>query len=140
MSATEPAHQGEASVNHHLCSLLHWLAGFPANETRRVYLSEFNAVVPEALAQGFVEYLDPCNTLNVCHAANNGDGNAPVHVEGCEGNCGGTYVCPDCGRLCGYCFGGAPDPRCDDCVVGLRLTELGREIAQEGLCAMEAAS
>ena len=125
-------------MTHHLCSLLHWLAGFPANETRRVYLQEFDAAIPEALKQGYVEYLDPTIAFDDCHAPK--AGNAPVHVEGCRSDCGGTYTCPDCGRLCGWCFGGAPDPRCDDCVVGLRLTDLGRELAQEGLCAMETAS
>lgn len=125
-------------MNHHLCSLLHWLAGFPVNETRRVYLPEFNAAIPEALKQGYVEYLDPCIALNACHVP--AEDGRPIHVEDCNGNCGGTYVCPDCGRTVGWCFGGAPDPRCNDCVIGLRLTELGRELAMEGLCAMEAAS
>lgn len=27
-----------------------------------------------------------------------------------------SYTCPGCGQCCCYCFGGAPDPRCDDCV------------------------
>lgn len=41
-----------------------------------------------------------------------------IHDGQCNGNeCGGVFVCPSCGRLCGWCFGGAPDPRCDACVV-----------------------
>lgn len=126
-------------MNHYLCALLHWLAGFPTNDTRRVYLPEFKAVISEALKQGYVEYLDPCIALNACHVPAEVHGNAPVHVEGCRGDCGGTYVCPDCGRMVGWCFGGVPAIRYDS-FIGLRLTELGREIAMEGLCAMEAAS
>lgn len=27
------------------------------------------------------------------------------------------FKCEGCGNVVGYCFGGAPDVRCDDCVV-----------------------
>lgn len=31
-----------------------------------------------------------------------------------------TFLCSGCNKLQPYCFGGAPDRRCDDCVVGER--------------------
>lgn len=37
------------------------------------------------------------------------------HVEDCKG-CGGAFECPQCKQLCGWCFGGAPDQRCNACV------------------------
>lgn len=41
-----------------------------------------------------------------------------IHNGQCDGTeCGGVFVCPSCGRLCGWCFGGAADQRCDACVV-----------------------
>lgn len=44
--------------------------------------------------------------------------NGVIHDGQCKGHeCGGIFVCPSCGKLCGWCFGGAPDPRCDACVV-----------------------
>jgi len=43
--------------------------------------------------------------------------NGVIHDGQCNGEeCGGVFVCPQCGRLCGWCFGGAPDKRCDACV------------------------
>lgn len=40
-----------------------------------------------------------------------------VHAPGCRGECGGTYVCARCGRLCGWCYGAGDDHPdwCDDC-------------------------
>jgi hypothetical protein len=56
---------------------------------------------------------------------------------GCDGSCGGVFVCPTCGRLCGWCFGGAPDERCDDCSVAdrpiLPTTNRGTPITREGV-------
>jgi len=44
--------------------------------------------------------------------------NGVIHDGQCNGEeCGGVFVCPQCGRLCGWCFGGTPDSRCDACVV-----------------------
>lgn len=40
------------------------------------------------------------------------------HVDGCALDCGGVFNCPQCGKLCGWCFGGAPDTRCNDCAEG----------------------
>lgn len=40
---------------------------------------------------------------------------AAYHPPCCEGDCGGTFVCQDCGREVGWCFGGPDDERCDDC-------------------------
>lgn len=38
-----------------------------------------------------------------------------IHNNLCDGKCGGVFECPQCKRLCGWCFGGAPEPECDDC-------------------------
>jgi len=65
-----------------------------------------------------------------------------VHVSGkngagCDGSCGGVFVCPACGRLCGWCFGGATDERCDDCSVAdrpiLPATARSTTITREGI-------
>ena len=43
--------------------------------------------------------------------------NGAIHDGQCDGKeCGGVFICPQCKRLCGWCFGGAPDQRCDACV------------------------
>lgn len=33
-----------------------------------------------------------------------------------------SYTCPGCKRVCCLCFGGGPDPRCDDCVCDAEKT------------------
>lgn len=40
-----------------------------------------------------------------------------VHAGGCQGECGGWYVCEGCFRVVGWCFGAYDDlpDRCDDC-------------------------
>lgn len=40
-----------------------------------------------------------------------------VHSDGCEGTCGGWYVCAGCFHVCGWCNGAGDDmpDHCDDC-------------------------
>ena len=40
-----------------------------------------------------------------------------VHAPDCGFRCGGSYVCPGCARICGWCFGCGDDmpELCDDC-------------------------
>ncbi len=42
-----------------------------------------------------------------------------IHIEDCNKECGGIYVCPGCIRVCGWCFGGSDSQSdfCDDCAV-----------------------
>jgi hypothetical protein len=54
-------------VNHNLCSLLHWLAGFPAGEYRRVSTLEHCDAIPTALSNGLVECPDATNPLDRYH-------------------------------------------------------------------------